>query len=568
MKRTVISYLIYTAFLFLVFYLFLPFINLHSVGFYFYLVLVFGFIFSIIVYAIKDRLIQKDYAKNKKYFTFKFNKSIGQFVRKQTDLAKKYQIKNTIFRLTGLVLLVVIAFITILGIFGSKLFSAERYYKQLEIKSSPITEYEEIFDFDDGSVALPVIDKELAFKLAQAKLSIYGAQYQIDYENFTLISVTRNAKDELLRIAPLEYSNLFVSLSRLNKGTIGYVEVNVITKEAKLVEISEGLKYMPTAKFSKDLDRHIRFAYPTVMYEQKYFEIDDEGNPYWVIPTITKEIALINGKNTKGLFLVNPINGEIKKYNIGEEPKWVDRVVVDTLVEIQATNALRYKHGYFNAVLGQKKEVFQVSDGYNYFIKDGHTYYVSCVTSPNEADQTSIGFLTIDLKNKDATMYSIPGITEMRAREIAMQKEEVKAQNLEATWPILINFNGVPTYFLVLKNEVQDQRIVFINVENGSIIAMEDSMQKAKESYKELLLNSGQTETEKHTLTGNVSEFRVYNNEIYFTISGTDGYFIVDFDLNKDTIFINLNDNVTFTYIISSKDGKNYNSVIEFKKNS
>ena len=135
---------------------------------------------------------------------------------------------------------------------------------------APESELKEVFDYDKGNVLLPIIDKDLAFKLAQASLSDYGAQYTIDYDNFTLISVTRNGKDQLLRIAPLEYSNFFVSLNRMKEGTIGYIEVNVVTKETKLVEVNGGLKYMPTSIFNYDLDRHIRFKYPTEMYDGQH----------------------------------------------------------------------------------------------------------------------------------------------------------------------------------------------------------------------------------------------------------------------------------------------------------
>lgn len=92
----------------------------------------------------------------------------------------------------------------------------------------------------------------------------------------------------------------------------------------------------------------------------------------------------------------------------------------------QADNALTYKNGFWNTLFA-KKEVFQLSDGYNYFIKDGNTYYVSCITSPNSNDQTSIGFITINLKTKESIRYSNPGITEMRAREIAQNDEEGKS---------------------------------------------------------------------------------------------------------------------------------------------
>ena len=63
----------------------------------------------------------------------------------------------------------------------------------------------------------------------------------------------------------------------MKQGTIGYVVVDVVTKEAKLHTFEDGLKYMPTSKFSYDLDRHIRFSYPTKIFGNKSFEIDNDG---------------------------------------------------------------------------------------------------------------------------------------------------------------------------------------------------------------------------------------------------------------------------------------------------
>lgn len=529
-----------------IYYFALPVFNFGNIEFYFYLGVGITFIVSTVLMLLSDKLVK---INDKKTFTkYVYDDYTKKYKKVGVSASIKFGKKTILFSTALCTFAVIIVLLIIFGICGSKLFNSKAYYKQLDIKEAPESELQEIFDYDKGNVLLPLIDKDLAFKLAQASLSDYGAQYTIDYENFTLISVSRNGKDELVRITPLEYSNLFVSMNRIEQGTIGYIEVNVVTKETKLVEISEGLKYMPSAVLDYDLDRHIRFKYPTLMYDEYNFEIDDEGNPYWVIPTFKMEIGVINGPTSKGVLLVNPITGEIKNYNLGEEPKWVDRTVNESIVDIQATNSFRYKNGFFNVHFGQKKEVFQLSDGYNYFIKDGNTYYISCITSPNENDQTSIGFVTINLKTKEATKYFVNGITEMRAREIAMTDARVKAQQLTATWPILINYKNVETYFIVLKNDVQSQKIVFMNVKNGELVAMGDTIEEAKSEYDKLLANSGNTEMSSIKIEGEVSRIRDLGNQIEFIIKDNeDKYFVVDPSVSIDARFIQVGDKVSIT---------------------
>lgn len=560
-KTLVISIVAYLLLMFLIYYFMLPVFNFGSIGFYFYLMLIVGFVVCVVLTFLSKTIIEKNQGK-----TFKeheFNRFTGKydprFVSAEVHFSKVKLISKGILY----TVCTTIGLLVLFSLIGSKLFQSNNYYSQLPINEAPESELMEEFEFDSGNVLLPIIDKDLAFKLAQASLGDYGAQYTIDYDNFTLISVNRNGKSELVRIAPLEYSNLFVALSRMNEGTIGYIEVNVVTKETKLVVVDGGLVYMPTGLFGKDLDRHIRFNEPTELYDEYNFEIDDEGNPYWIIPTYKKEITVINGPTPDQVMVINPVNGEINKYNIGEEPAWIDRTVNESVVNTQATNALRYKNGFFNVHMGEKKEVFQLSDGYNYFIKDGQTFYVSCITSPNEADQTSIGFITINLKTKEATKYYVKGITEMRAREIAMSDARVKAQALVATWPILINYQGVETYFLVLKNDVQSQKIVFINVENGELIAMGDNIDAAKAEYDRLLADSGNTTSSDIVINGVVDRIRDLGSTIEFTIVGEENkYFVVTPTVSLDARFIEVGDLVQIT----CKDYNSYYYVTKLEK--
>ena len=545
-KKIIVLTIIFIVFMFLFYYVALPIFNFGNIGFYLFLGFVSSYIISIILMLLSNKLIEKN--KNKTYSSLEYDKYKNSFKKVKVGSAIHFSKKNLLIKSIVGIFGIITIFLVLCGIIGSKLFQAKAYYKQLEIVEAPESELKEVFDFDKGNVLLPVIDKELAFKLAQASLSDYGAQYTIDYDNFTLISVTRNGEDQLVRIAPLEYSNFFVSLNRMSLGTIGYIEVNVVTKETTLVEVNGGLKYMPSAILNYDLDRHIRFKYPTEMYDEYNFEIDDEGNPYWIIPTFKKSIGVINGPTSKGVIVVNPITGEINNYKIGEEPSWVDRTVNEAIINTQATNSFRYKNGFFNVHFGQKKEVFQLSDGYNYFIKDGQTYYVSCVTSPNENDQTSIGFVTINLKTKQATKYFVDGITEMRAREIAMNDARVKAQALTATWPILINYKNVETYFIVLKNDVQSQKIVFVNVEDGELVAMGNTLEEAKAEYDKLLADSGNATIESMKIEGEVLRIRDLGETIEFILKDSeDKYYVVSPSISLDARFIKEGDTVSIT---------------------
>lgn len=565
MKNKIVRIIVISTIFLLVYlligYLTLPVLNFQSFGAYAYIGLLIGFIITMVLYGFQGKIVNRLKNSKKKYKRIVINKK---------EIKTNSVYATDAFNLDFLALIsysfvsaIVLVFSLISLVVGSKMFRSNDYYSQLSIDEGTIEEFNDIYSYQNEDVLLPTIDKDLAFRLAEARLADYGAQYSIDYENFTLISIKENGKDKLVRVAPLEYSNLFVSLSRMNKGTIGYIVVDVVTKEAKLHTFEDGLKYMPSSKLSYDLDRYIRFAYPSELYNDKYFEIDDNGNPFWVVPTYKNEISVFSGPTSKGVIICNAITGEINNYKLGEEPSWVDRAIYDTLVESQATNALKYKNGYINATFGSKKEVFQVSDGYNYYIKNGHTYYVSCITSPNENDQTSIGFITIDLKTRHAVRYQIPGITEMRAREIAMMDERVKAQSLEATWPILINYEGVPTYFVVLKNDVQAQKIVFINVSDGGFVAMGNSFNEAQSEYNNLLAANGEHVSDALSIEGRITRIRDLGDTIEFMIDSIDNtYFVVSASLSLDARFIQVNDKVKLKY----RSYGSYNYVIEYSK--
>lgn len=544
-KKIIFSSIIYALLVFIIYYLFLPRINFKSVGFYFFLIFILFIPFAIFFYRYRKHKELKE--KRNYYQALKFDNN--QLIRKvEKNIKYLYTPSKIMITSFGIVFSFMLTLLLILSIPGWQLVSAKSYASQANIVTKHDDELKSVFSYENGEVKLPVIDKALSFKLAQAKLGDYGAQYHIDSNVFTIITIVKDGKDELVRVTPLEYENVFVAMSKGSSGSVGYILVNVITKEAELIKTKSGMKFLPSGVFSNDLDRHIRFKYSSKLYASKYFEIDDDGNPYWIVPTHTHDIGVFGGKNPEGVIIVNPLNGDTNYYNLGKEPYWVDRTVDESIVSKQVTNALRYKNGFFNTLFS-KNEVFQLSDGYNYFMKNGEAYYVSAVTSPNESDQTSIGFIAINLKTYDIYRYNNQGITEMRARDIAQLDERVKAQALEATWPILITYQDIPTYFLVLKNDVQTQKYVFINVTDGSLVAMGDSINEAKANYETLLNNIGLIENEDLEITGVVTRIRDIGTAIEFILDyDYENYYSVQVSLDNIGRFLQIGDKVKITY--------------------
>ncbi len=414
-------------------------------------------------------------------------------------------------------------------------------------------------DFVGDKLFLPTIDKELSVKTAQGKLGQYGAQFSMNEEIFTAVSVTRNGGLSVVRVSPLDYSGLLVALSLKSKGTIGYIEVDQTSGEGKLVQTSGGMKFTPGAVFSHDLMRHVRFNHRSALLGAFSFEIDDSGKPWWIIPALKRTIGLFGGTDSAGIIMVDPVTGDIARYAVGEEPQWVDRVIPTDTLQTQAHDALSLAGGWLNRVFGQKSGVFQLSDGYNYEFSDGagkgNTWFVSGVTSPNEADQTLAGFMMINTKTKEARRYSVAGITEMRAMEIAQSDERVKAQALSATWPILTEVGGEPAYFMFLKNDVQRQRFVYLDAATGQRVAMGETIEKSKADFARLSGSKIQGGEPSAIISGTVFRVRTSpqdNTTTFLLVGSPELLYSADSALSNGIRFLEPGDKVEVSYRESS----------------
>lgn len=446
---------------------------------------------------------------------------------------------------------------------SSPIFNAKSFQEQLVLdKKADFYEDNKTISYE----SIPVVDRESAIKLGDRKMGEmvdYVSQFEVDqsYEQI-------NYADTPYRVTPLEYSDLIKWFTNRSEGLPAYIRVNMVSQESEVVKLEEGMKYSKSEHFGRKIERHLRANYPTLMFDSLAFEINDDGIPYWIAPVYEYKIGLFGGRDITGAVLVNAINGDHKYYDIKKVPEWVDRVYPANLILTQLENYGKYTYGFFNTLLSQKG-VLQPTDGYNYVAINDDVYLYTGLTSVSK-DASNVGFAMINLRTKEGKFYNISGAEEYSA----MSSAEGQVQNLKykATFPILINAGGQPTYFLSLKDDANlVKKYAFVSVENYQIVATGDSVAQAEQAYYALLESNGKKTNNDNfktkELTGMISEISAAvvdgNSTYYFKIEGTDTVFIGDISLNDYLPLAKVGDNVTIEYV-NSKDNSEVISSIKF----
>ena len=394
-------------------------------------------------------------------------------------------------------------------------------------------DYQALLPIDSGSFAseieevsydrIPMLDRDSAEKLGDRKLGELAdmvSQFEVA-ENYTQI----NYHGRPVRVTPLRYGDIIKWFNNRSEGLPAYLIIDMVTQNVEVVRLDEGMKYTTAEHFSRNLYRHLRFAYPTYMFEEPVFEINEDGTPYWVCAKKEKTIGLFGGTDNHGAVLVNAITGESEYYE--EPPAWVDHVYSAELIIEQYDYYGMYHNGFINSILGQR-DVTVTTDGYNYIAEGDDVYLYTGVTSVG-GDESNVGFLLSNQRTKETKYYPCAGATEYSA----MDSAEGQVQNLRytATFPLLLNVAEQPTYFMALKDASELVKMyAMVNVNQYQIVATGATVAECESNYRQMLRQSNlisddQTgidqpvETDRRSLEGVIAEIRsavVDGNSIYF----------------------------------------------------
>ena len=417
--------------------------------------------------------------------------SISQMVGR---LSKKPSIKEFSWfaKLCSVLVIVCVGVLIVGSALGATLFRSRAYANLLPVDKR---EFTEDIEQSDQVTDIALMDTESARIFGNrtiGSLSDVVSQYEIEAD-YTQISI----KGQPMKVSGLKYASFFKWWNNRNSGVPGYVQVNPVNSEAKYVKLTKPMKYVPSAYFNYNLQRHVQLTYPTKIISGYKFEVDDDGNPYYICPTMTARVGLFGGIDVNGVIICDPIDGECQYYAIGDCPSWVDSVYDGHLLTKKYNWHGMLSGGYINSIIGQKG-CKQATDDFGYKIIGDDVWVYTGVTSAN-GDQSNIGFVMMNQRTSEARYYQVSGAEEHSAMSAA--EGEVQEKGYKASFPSLINVSGTPTYIMVLKDAGGLVKLyAMVNVEQYNIVATATSQTKVFEEYKTLLASDGKLETEENDL--------------------------------------------------------------------
>ena len=547
--------------IFLLFYMMLPAINLHDQNFIVFLII------SILIVLVVNFLT---YVKN-------FLSALGQSRRtvvvghdpitgapvygvnpqessNPVSLAKPLKY--------GFILIaILVVFMAVASLIGIKFFNASRYRDLIAITDGDFTA--DVSEINMNQI--PVVDRDTASRLGSRKLgemSELVSQFEIQ-EHYTQI----NYHQTPYRVTPLAYADHIKWLFNQKNGLPAYITVNMVTQDTDLVWLESGMRYSPSEYFFRNIYRYLRFSYPTLMFDQVSFEIDDNGTPYWVAPVITYRIGWWSGKDISGAVLVDACTGESQYYAKEDVPQWIDQLYNSNLIIEQLDDNGRYQNGYLNSIFGQRG-VRRTTYGYNYLALDDDVYLYTGMSSVT-ADESNIGFVLVNLRTKETRFYPVPGATEYSAMDSA--QGQVQHLKYTATFPLLLNISDRPTYFISLKDAAGLVKMyAFVDVAQYQIVGTGVTIDEARHNYRMALNLEDEIVTElenEMTASGtveSVADVVVSGNSCYyFMLEGDSRIYTALITVSEQLPFLRTGDKVSFTYTPSGEDGDtgNVNSI-------
>ncbi|MGI6053430.1 MAG: CvpA family protein [Clostridium sp.] len=438
------------------------------------------------------------------------------------------------------------AFMVIASALGLRLFNASRYRDLIAITDGDFSS-----DVSELNMSqIPVVDKETASRLGSKKLGEMTdlvSQFEIE-ENYTQI----NYKGSPYRVTPLSYADPIKWLYNQKKGLPAYIAVDMVNQNTDLVWLDAGMKYSTSEYFFRNIYRYIRFRYPTRLFETVSFEIDDEGTPYWVAPTIAYRIGWWDGKDIDGAVLVNAVTGESSWYAKADVPQWIDQLYDSSLIIEQLDDNGRFQNGYLNSIFGQRG-VRRTTYGYNYLAMDDDVWLYTGMSSVT-SDESNIGFVLVNLRTKETKFYAVPGATELSAMDSA--RGQVQHLNYSATFPLLLNISDRPAYFISLKDAAGLVKMyAFVDVAQYQIVGTGQTIDEARDNYREALnleevVVPEKQETEEATgFIDSIADAVVSGNTCYyFTLQGSSQVYTAFIGTSEQLPFLQAGDSVSLTY--------------------
>lgn len=530
LKKTILSLLVGTAAAFIIFYVFLPPINPMYGGFWVYLTV------TLAAYIIPFVGFEAPYVQIIQ------NKGGKKKINKGGLGLKKWQI----------IVLAVPLVILVLGLFISSEFLFAREYADI----IEVNEYDFATDMpeSDEVTNIALMDTDSARALGSkflGSLSDMISQYTVsDY--YTQI----NYKGAPRKVSNLEYDGFFKWLGNRESGIPGMVMVDPVNSSAEYISFDKPLRYAESAYFNENLERKLRFLYPTKIFNSISFEVDDSGNPYYIVSCSIPQVMLFGAPDITEVIIFNPTDGTSEIMSVDKTPSWVDIVYTGDLAMQKYNWYGIYSGGFINSIIGNVG-CKQATDDFGYVVIDDDVWYFTGVTSLVSDDKSNIGFILTNARTGMYKFYPVIGAEEHSA--MASAEGELQEKGYVASFPSLISVADQPTYIMVLKDaDGNVRRYALVNVENYRIVATATTQAEAMNVYKKLLrqndIDINDNVSEATVTVARVDIVNVSNLATVYITAEDKNVYKGYFDADESLILINVGDKITVKYTAGTNE--------------
>ena len=438
------------------------------------------------------------------------------------------------------------------SIISWELFRAADYRELLKVDNGDFAAEVEEISFDQ----IPMLDSASAKKLGNRKLGELAdmvSQFEVA-DDYTQI----NYKGHPVRVTPLRYGDIIKWFNNRGEGLPAYLVIDMVSQNVTVQRLEKGICYTTAEHFGRNLYRYLRFKYPTYLFDEPAFEIDEQGNPYWVCPRINRTIGLFGGTDIVGAVLVDAVSGNCTYYDVKDVPQWVDHVYTANLIIEQYDYHGEYINGFINSIFGQR-DVTETTDGYNYIAIGDDVYMYTGITSV-VSDESNIGFILSNQRTKETHFYSVAGAEEYSAMDSA--EGQVQQMKYEATFPLLLNISEQPTYFMALKDAAGLVKMyAMVNVSQYQIVATGTTVAECESNYRVMLarnnlISADDTEvqpSDQLEVTGVIAEIRSAviegNTWYYLRLDKGEEFYAVSAAEQRSAALLNVGDTVMVQYM-------------------
>ncbi|HEL1583724.1 TPA: hypothetical protein TXJ06_000418 [Streptococcus suis] len=511
----------------------LPAINVFSLGFWVFVLQSTALAWLILLFSNPAGLIQqatKITGRQRQVTTYNINPKLPAFLS-----------------WTGRLWLLVVLALVGLGIFNSPIFRAKDYAAVISVTDADFKS-----DFPETDISkLALLDRASAEKIGDTYLGTIDkvSQFGIsdDYRQITI-------GQQPFRVSPLEYKSFWKWLSNHQDGIGYYVKVNQTTGKAELAKLSKSMHYSDSEYLLNDTMRHLRLQYPTTIFGKPSFEVDDQGNPYYIATTYQPKFGLSSNDPT-GAIVLDAVTGESKEYSLADIPEWVDRVYSASNVISRVDDHYTYQNGFWNTIFSQTG-VKHTTDSYNYISIGSDIYLYTGITSAT-ADSSNLGFILVNMRTREITNYKLASATETAAQESA--EGEVQEKGYQATAPSLVKLADTAYYLVSLKDDAglvksyalvdaEDYQQVTVNNDVANLISQVTGTD-ASSLAGLTVTGTGETNEESEVISGKVEALAsqmIAGSTVYYIQSEGQIYKVKATEDSTDSLpFIKVGDSFT-----------------------